>query len=63
METTVNIYGGCASKLGGSELELVGSMWELLVKEDALPASLFSAKRLDLFKPGVSTYNIREWVS
>ena len=29
-------------------------MWELLGKEDALSASFFSAKRLDLFKPGVS---------
>ena len=30
MRTTVNIYGGWASKLGVSELEWVGSMWELL---------------------------------
>ena len=30
MGTTVSIYGGCVSKLRSSELELVGSMWELL---------------------------------
>ena len=41
-------------ELDGTAPELEGNAWELRGKKDDLPASFFSATRLDLFGPDVS---------